>query len=238
MKKRIFVTLAGILGAAMVLAGCTKTPQPISDLPMPSETKTEQTSFPGGLDDDGKGPDEGQFPGGLDDDGRGADEYAAFVDFQVMITSESAMQHAEITGYDEDNNEIWRYTTKEDGIGQCDELQKVFETPDQFIFAEFGDIVSLDKATGEERWRNTEFKGSGITVTTDYEGDTIYMCGYFGPDLFVLGLDGKTINIVNVEDDECFWPYELTWENEHAVKIKFESNDKEVTVDPLGEKLQ
>jgi hypothetical protein len=30
--------------------------------------------YPGGLDDDGKGPDEGQYPGGLDDDGKDPNE--------------------------------------------------------------------------------------------------------------------------------------------------------------------
>ena len=242
MKKQLIILMAA--ASALVLVGCNlvKTKPDVENPNLGSEIQSaiENTSmqFPGGLDDDGKENGEGQFPGGLDDDGRGSEEDAAYIELKTENDAENAMVQAFITGYDDDGKVLWTYETKKDYIGQCDSFKEIGVMSHQYIFVAWGEVISLDPATGGVNWVNSDFQGYGVSVTTDYEGDTLYMSGYFGPDLFVMDLNGNTINRVNVSDEDYYWPYELTWENEHAVKVKFESNEKELTLDPLGDPVQ
>jgi hypothetical protein len=237
MKKQLFVIMAA--ASALVLAGCGlfKT-KPDVENPNPVEpTSQVVTVKPSENPNDYEGPGD-EFPGGLDDDGRGSEEDAAYIELKTENDAENAMVQAFITGYDDDGKVLWTYETKKDYIGQCDSFKEIGVMSHQYIFVAWGEVISLDPATGGVNWVNSDFQGYGVSVTTDYEGDTLYMSGYFGPDLFVMDLNGKTINRINVNNDEYYWPYELTWENEHAVKVKFESNEKELTLDPLGDPVQ
>lgn len=198
----------------------------------PSENPGEG-QFPGGLDDDGKNPNEGKFPGGLDDDGFGPDE-AVSVLFKVEHNSDKAAEKAVITGLNMDGGPVWTYETKEDYIGQVDNLEEIGYFDGKYIFLAFGDVIALDLQTGKELWVNHDFKGAGMSWTTDYEGEKLYMCGYFGPDLFVMDLNGKTLNRITGKDDDTYWAYKIEYINAHQVDVTYESTEKAVSYDPEG----
>ena len=238
MKKRLVIILATV--SALVLAGCSliKT-KPDVENPNPVEPQSQVVTVkPSENPNDYEGPGD-EFPGGLDDDGRGDEEVdASSVVMEQITDPESDMMSAKVTGYDEDGNELWTYETKQDHTPQLDPFKEIGLFGRQYIFVAWGEVISLDIANGLENWVNKDFNGYSVCFTTDYEGDTLYLCGYFGPDLFVMDLEGRTINKVGVADEDYYWPYEITWENEHAVKIKYESNEKELTLDPLGDAVQ
>ena len=206
---------------------------------------TEEGQFPGGLDDDGREPGEdGNFPGGLDDDGKGPDEdnelkgKAVSASFDVIYNNEGASEYAVITAYDMKGRTCWTYKTDEDYLTELERLQEIVMTDKLYIFAAFGDIIALNNSDGSVAWVNHDFKGASLNWTMDYEGETLYMCGYYGPDLFVMDFDGNTLNKISSKDDECFWPYKILYVNANQVDVTFESNDKTISFDPKGAKEQ
>lgn len=204
-----------------------------------SETKSEtEGQFPGGLDDDGRDPSEiGQFPGGLDDDGPGADE-AVSVLFEREANAENATEKAIISGLNMAGGRVWTYETKEDYIGQVDGLQEVDYFDGKYVFVAFGEVICLDVSTGKELWVNKDFKGHGISWATNDKQDKLYMCGYFGPDLFVMDLDGKTLNRIMSKNEDNYWAYKVEYVSDNQVKVTYESTEKTVTYDPNGPKEQ
>ena len=199
------------------------------------DPKADQGLFPGGLDDDGREPGEtdGQFPGGLDDDGPGPDE-AVSVLFERVSDNEKATEKAVISGLNMAGGRVWTYETKEDYIGQVDSLQEIGYFGDKYIFVAFGDVICLDYMSGKELWVNQDFKGHGISWTTNDKEDTLYMCGYFGPDVFVMDLDGKTLNRITSKDDDTYWAYEIKYINDNRVDVTYESTETVVSYDPNG----
>ena len=204
-------------------------------------------NFPGGLDDDGKEPGEdaqGLFPGGLDDDGKGPDEddefkgVAVSASFDVINNTDQATQYAVITAYDMAGRTCWTYKTKEDGITELDRLQEIVMTDDLYIFAAFGEIIALNNADGSVAWTNKDFQGASLSWAMNNKGDTLYITGYYGPALFVMDFNGKTLNRIIVTDDEYYWPYEVLYVSDHQVDVKFYSNEKVYSIDPKGAKEQ
>ena len=253
MKKNLMITAVGTLSACLILTGCTVTPKVNVDAnvnvngsevfsekfsyePGEEQSSEAQSQFPGGLDDDGRDPSEidGQFPGGLDDDGPGADE-AVSVLFEIENDSENLKEKAVISGLNMAGGTVWTYVTKEDFIGQVDSLTEIDNFDGKYIFVAFGDVICLDVATGKELWVNHDFKGHGISWTTNPSADTLYMCGYFGPSLFVMDINsGKTINRVTNKNDDFYWAYEIKYVSDNRVDVTYESNETVKSFDPNG----
>ena len=186
-------------------------------------------------------PESGMFPGGLDDDGREpgeTDVMAVSIDFENVNIPDKAMHKAVITGNDADGNLVWTYETPEIGIGQLDNLQDIMTTNTGYLFLQEGTIVCLDLYTGEVSWTNSDFGGASVSWTTDYEGKNLYICGYYGPDLFVMDLStGETVNRIT-NDKDCYWCAGISYINEHQVDIYYEGNDQILSFDPQGPSVQ
>ena len=163
---------------------------------------------------------------------------ASMVDFQTVLNAEEAKQKAVITGYDVAGNRLWEYETKEDYITELDSLSEIITTDSEYIFVAFGDVIALDLATGKELWVNSDFSGASPFWTMNYEGTLLYITGYYGPALFVMDFDGNTINRINCEDDEYFWPSEVTFVSDDQVDVYFDSNEKTKSFDPNGPQKQ
>ena len=234
MKKKLIATATTLLGACMLLAGCRINPKVNVNGNVTvngSELFSESFSYEPGKE--AASEIESGFPGGLDDDGPGADE-AVSVLFQRESSSDNLMEKAVISGLNMDGGTVWTYETKEDSIGQVDGLQEVDLFDGKYVFVAFGDVICLDVATGKELWVNHDFKGHGISWDTNDSRDRLYLCGYFGPSLFVMDLDGNTINRINSKSDENYWSYEVKYVDENRVDVTFESTEKVVSFDPNG----
>ena len=243
--EKILLT-AGMITASAMLAGCfpmgnnggnsgniiSSEPVSVTVVENPSETDWQKPSS----------SEQGQFPGGLDDDGREpgeSDVMAVSIDLQIVSNTENASHRGIVYGYDADGNLLWTYETEEIMIGQLDNIQDIITTDYGYIFLAEGNIVCLDLYTGKELWVNHDFQGASLNWTIDYEGKYIYMCGYFGPALFVMDLaSGETVNRINPEDDGYYWPCKVTYVNSNQVDVYFEGNDKTLSFNPNGPEKQ
>ena len=82
-------------------------------------------------------------------------------------------------------------------------------------------MVALDLTDGSEVWRSTEFDGALGGFTYDEDG-TIYLCGYFGPDLFVVNKDGETVFRIPELKESYIWPYDIRFTDEGNLLITYE----------------
>ena len=234
MKKKLIATATTLLGACMLLAGCRVNPKVNVNGSVTvngSEIFSEQFSYEPGKEVVSEL--ESGFPGGLDDDGPGADE-AVSVLFMIENDNENLKEKAVISGLNLEGGTVWTYETKEDPIGQVDGLQEIDIFDGKYVFVAFGDVICLDVATGKELWVNHDFKGHGISWDTNDAKDKLYLCGYFGPSLFVMDLDGNTINRITSNDDENYWAYEIKYVDENRVDVTYESTEKVVSYNPNG----
>lgn len=130
-------------------------------------------------------------------------------------------EYAVITGKDDKGDELWTVETDAYGISQLDRVQALAIIGDHYCYIEDGDVVALDLTDGSEVWRNTEFSGALGGYTFDEDG-TIYLCGYFGPDLFVVNKDGETVKCIAQLKDGYIWPYDIRFTDEGDLLLTYE----------------
>lgn len=118
------------------------------------------------------------------------------------------VEYADILAFDQAGVVVWEYTTPELEAAQLDQVEAIGLVGDNYLFTCGGNVVCLNARTGEERWTNTEFKGAQSHFAI--RGDTVFLCGFFGPDLFVFSAStGETIKTIGSLDPDYFWPFAL-----------------------------
>ena len=239
------ITVAcGVSLVAAALSGCNllgsnKPSNNVQNLNRPSETVTvtEPETKPENIEpEDGWTKPESTDTQTVDAASSGVK--ASMVNFEKITNPDGPKEKAVITGYDVEGNELWVYETEEDYMTELDRVSDIITTNDEYIFVAFGDVIALDLETGKEKWVNHDFKGASPSWSMNYEGDTLFLCGYYGPALFVMDFNGNTINRIQCEDEEYFWPYQIIFVNDNQVDVLFESNGQTKSFDPYGSDVQ
>ena len=133
-------------------------------------------------------------------------------------------EYAVITGCDADGSELWEVETGHYGVSQLDRVQEIGVENNQYYYIEDGDVVALSLLDGSELWRNGEFHGAlGDFVFAD--NGALYLCGYFGPDVFVVNKDGHTVDSRASLQEGFIWPYDISFTEEGALSITYEQTD-------------
>jgi len=143
-------------------------------------------------------------------------------------------EYAVITGCDEDGESLWKVETPRHPTSQLRTVQEIGIENGVYYYIEGGDVVTLNLAGGTEAWRNDEFGGSPGDWVFDDDG-TLYLCGYLGPDLFVVAKDGKTVKRIATLNEDFYWPYDIRFIDSGGLRITFEmAGDGEgaITLDP------
>ena len=130
-------------------------------------------------------------------------------------------EYAVITGKSDKGDELWTVETGSYGISQLDRVQEIGVIGDHYCYIEDGDVVALDLTDGSEAWRNTEFTGALGDCVFDEDG-TIYLCGYLGPDLFVVNKDGETVKRIAQLKDDYIWPYDIRFTDDGDLLLTYE----------------
>lgn len=127
---------------------------------------------------------------------------------EIVITmlethrSGNLKSYAKITAKDSKGKVLWTYETTEyyptDSVG----VDIIKETNNQYIFNECGSIVSLDKKTGSVNWKNEDFGGRFSHITVDETSNFYYLTGHYGPDLFIMDSNGKTVHKIQQFDPQ------------------------------------
>ncbi len=147
-----------------------------------------------------------------------ASNLAISVDFEYII--DGGKEYAVITGLDEANGVVWTYQTDQYECAQLDRVSELGSRSGLFYYVEDRTVVALDISSGKKVWENASFGGSPSAFTFDDDGN-LYICGYFGPDLFVMNENGETIHKVEAFSSDYYWPIEISY-SEGMVAITYE----------------
>lgn len=143
-------------------------------------------------------------------------------------------EYATICGLDAAGETRWSLTTGEYESTELDRVCDVGIFGDRYYYVEDGEVVALDLQTGAEVWRNAEFGGASVKAAFGEDG-TLYLCGYYGPDLFAVRPDGTTQMRVEMFDLDWCWAYAISVEGDGVcvTLVNLTNNqDVELWVDP------
>ena len=126
---------------------------------------------------------------------------------------ESGEEFARIDGVDQAGNTLWHLETKHYPAAQLMQCSDIGICNDLYYYAEGGAVITLDLTNGSQVWKNEDFHGSSANGVFDEDG-TLYLSGYYRPDLFVTDRAGRTICRKDklTEDDQ--WPDSLWFEGD------------------------
>lgn len=120
---------------------------------------------------------------------------------------------ADIIGMDAQNGQVWKYEARSSHEAtELESVQEIGVIGDAYYFNEDGTIVALAMSDGRVLWKNADFGGASIAFDTDEQG-TLYLCGYYGPDLCAIDRNGNTLIHVDSLSPDFQWPYEIRYEN-------------------------
>lgn len=141
-----------------------------------------------------------------------------------------------VTAYDAQGEELWTRRSDDYDVTELDRCGEVGLASYGYLYVEGGSVVCLDPKTGEEIWRNAEFRGAGATSCFDQK-ERLCLSGFYGPELFIVDRDGKTCADMTkvVPDDSYFWTTIAGFEDGRIV-LEYEAGNEErgatVLVDP------
>lgn len=152
---------------------------------------------------------------------------------RVSFTSfiQNDRECADIVGFNAQNQKVWQYEARSShGITELEAIQEIGIVGDTYYLNEDGTIVALALNSGRVLWKNADFGGASLSFAADEQG-TLYLCGYYGPDLCAIDRNGNTLIDVQHFSPELQWPYEIRYES-GAVYITFSYSgmDEEVVV--------
>ena len=198
----------------LVLCGCAASTGGDRD----DDDDDRSSSHRNDKEDDDEDDEDRENPGfdfGDDDNASQEEEVpsrVASVTYQHSFDWEENQEFATITAYDADCNVVWELATLEYEISQIDRIAWVGELHDRVYYVEDGAVIALDRETGRQVWKNEEFGGSPSPM----EGScliapdgTLYLTGYFGPDLMVVAPNGATVYRADSVHPDYYWPYGL-----------------------------
>ena len=141
-------------------------------------------------------------------EGSAAGEQALAVSVSIEHIYSSTDESAVISGTDQAGNVVWTYETGTYGMTQLYRISEIGVFGDTYYLVEDGAVIALDRSDGSVKWKNEEFVGGGPAFDFGSDGN-LYLCGYLGPDLFVVDPDGNTVYRKESFNSDYYWPYEL-----------------------------
>ena len=141
-------------------------------------------------------------------EGSAAGEQALAVSVSIEHIYSSTDESAVISGTDQAGNVVWTYETGTYGMTQLYRISEIGVFGDTYYLVEDGAVIALDRSDGSVKWKNEEFAGGGPAFDFGSDGN-LYLCGYLGPDLFVVDPDGNTVYRKESFNSDYYWPYEL-----------------------------
>lgn len=135
--------------------------------------------------------------------------------FDRMING--SVESGRIRAFDSANELMWSRDTGSYTAAQLPMVNDLGSNGDHYYYVEDGTIICLDLYTGEMLWTNSDFGGSAISCLYDDAG-ILYVSGYFGPDIYAVTPDGKTVIDAVTLTPHLFWPYKLEW-TDHTQQV-------------------
>ena len=93
-----------------------------------------------------------------------------------------------------------------------------------------GKILMLDPETGAVKKENSDFGGASALWIFSSSGK-LYMCGFYGPDFYVIDKEGKTVSRVENIDSRYYWPESMKFTTGNNLVITYGSKEGSVEGD-------
>ena len=154
------------------------------------------------------------------------EQQASQVNFERNYTD--GMEQAVITGYDGSGAVLWTVQTSSYPGTQLPNCCDVGIENGKYYYVEGGTVITLDLRDGSRIWENPEFRGSTCCHVMDENG-TLFICGYYQPDLFVVDKDGRTISRTERFREGYNWPHQIEL-HDGILTIWYEQNGESLQV--------
>ena len=122
-------------------------------------------------------------------------------------------------GIDPEGNIAWTKESAHLDMAQIQRIMPIGTWEDRFLYNEGGTVVALNIVTGQELWRNEEFRGcfgSEKAVLIDPAG-FVYLCGGDTPDFFACDMEGNTVLRINSLEDNPGIPFAIRQEGDTLI---------------------
>lgn len=128
---------------------------------------------------------------------------AVSVDFQMNY--DNGKEQGVLTARDSSGNPTWTYETIWYDRTELDRVNEIGIYGTTYYFVDGGVVKALYMTDGTIRWRNEAFGGSAAAhvFTPDQK---LHLCGYYGPDFFVVDGGGNTVKRIEQFSPDSFWP--------------------------------
>lgn len=136
-------------------------------------------------------------------------ELVTEVTFDIQLQNEE--EYAVLTGLTDRGEVVWSYETEHYQIAQLYTVGDIGLYNDMYYYVESGSVITINPQNGEQIWKNDDFRGSISGHDFDEKG-TLYICGYFGPDLTAIDVEGNTVYRQEELNEDYYWPYKMTYE--------------------------
>ncbi len=135
------------------------------------------------------------------------------VRFTHTTDHKSGVEYALIKGVDAEGNVIWKTKTESYPLVQLQLIDQVGYGPgSRFYYVDNGALVAIDRLTGTQLWRNSDFGGclaNAHSCFVDWDSGNVFLTGYFGPDYFVCDAQGNTVQKADTLHPDYWCAYSL-----------------------------
>ena len=154
--------------------------------------------------------------------------------FELNTSYSNNKESATLTAEDSSGRTVWTYRSGAYPAGELSNFSLILK--DYYVYlVENGAIKSFDFYTGRVKWTNYDFQGSPASGCYTFSSSgKLYISGYYGPDLFVVDTDGRTLCRVNELTPGSYWPDGMWWSGGDNLSVHYYSNSKTFTFNVLN----
>ena len=163
----------------------------------------------------------------------GMSVYAETYRFNLNTTIQNNLESATLTAEDMNGRIVWTYNSPAYPVTELDNFRLI--TNEGYIYlVEAGTIKLFDFYTGKIKWINPDFMGSPTEDCYEFSSSgKLYIGGYYGPDLFVVDRDGKTIRRVDSLCPGSYWISDMWFYAGDDMRVYYESDSTLFTFNVL-----
>lgn len=117
---------------------------------------------------------------------------------------------AVITCTNQDGSIRWQVETDHYEAAQLSQVVEIGQYQDRYYLIDDSQLAALRMSDGTELWRITDYISEPLEDSCFVdESGTIYLCGFFGPDLLVVDKNGNTLKRVETASNDYCQPYRM-----------------------------
>ena len=159
--------------------------------------------------------------------------HAETYDFELKTSIRNNYETATLTARDQRGQTKWVYFGGSYPATELSHFKMILN--DGYVYlVENGAIKLLDFYTGAVKWTNYDFGGSPAENAYEFSSSgKLYIGGYYGPDLFVVDRNGKTICRVNSLLPGSYWLADMWWYGGDDMRVIYDSDHHMTTFNVL-----